>query len=485
MKTQILLHEQSEQLSLRLHKLSKALESPAAVFVATELCEQNSLLQLARSISDKEELQKASGKPTIVASHPGGQTEIAITPAALIRNVIALDVANDVEMKLVAQLSRLFEDASEDPSKNASLLSALSPILNVEQRARLLNSLAKTCTEPTEHPQKSLWRQLLSTVALNQSFERLTPQLCQSLIQLGTGCLAEEANACLAAIIESTLPLGLRKDGGQASASFHPALSLADARQISSKWTTAFFERKHTSSASAPTLQAAILLSQNGRAQFASWFARLHPNSGCCEEAWALLADISGWLRLAPRLPDGLAEEMVRTLPACLDSRFDLACRAITLATKMDDGHQMRVAASLAEALGDLPPASMTSDILNLAVEAAGCFEEDRRRPIVGAAVDKCLLWLVRRFAEDPEDTPATLDLASCLSKLFLCSRSAPQTLTIGCAALKAPLLKEQDVKEHLLAPVVTAIVQNRLLCKEAVELAASLLPFSKVRHTY
>lgn len=398
---------------------------------------------------------------------------------------MTLDVASDVKESLVAQLSVLFEDVIDDTSKNVPLLSALAPVLDLEQRSRLLNSLAKTCPEPTEASQQALWRQLLRTVAQDQTFGRATPQLWHCLIRLSTGCLADEANACLAAIIESTLPQGLRSDGTQVSAALHPVFSLADARRISSQWTTKFFEDKHTGSASAPTLQAAVLLSQHGCAQFASWFAREQASSGCSVDAWALLAEMSGWLRLAPRLPDGLAEHMVRTFPACLHSRFDLACRATKLVNKMDDPHRKRIFGALTEALGDLPPSSMTSDILNLATEAAGSFEEEQRRPILGATVDKCLLWLVRRFAEDPEDTPGTLDLAISLGELSSWSRSAVQLLNIDFIAIKAPLLKEQDVKEHLLAPVIAAIIQNRLLCKEAMELAECLLPFSKVRHIY
>ncbi|MCO5604665.1 hypothetical protein L7F22_058835 [Adiantum nelumboides] len=101
------------------------------------------------------------------------------------------------------------------------------------------------------------------------------------------------------------------------------------------------------------------------------------------------------------------------------------------------------------EVLYDLVAASSSTQSTNLELKLA-----------VEAILERGLLWLVRRFAEDDEDSPLLVDSIVCFARLI---NEAAEKLAI-------------NPKRHLSEPVVTAAVKRRLSSAQHLRLVNALI---------
>jgi hypothetical protein len=99
--------------------------------------------------------------------------------------------------------------------------------------------------------------------------------------------------------------------------------------------------------------------------------------------------------------------------------------------------------------------------VFKIAVSLIGD-EASEVRTLTQQLIDQGLLWLVRRFAEDAEDSAALIDAVGSFSELVI---SAGQ---IGVLP-----------KPHLAEPVVEAAIKNRLACAPQMQLVAALARFT------
>lgn len=291
---------------------------------------------------------------------------------------------------------------------------------------KLLSRVAIPTIETLEQSTKLVIAATLSRAAsldLNAGLGSLWTIHFLRLLRFSTQAGMTAASAVLIRGAQALVPFPLSANATNAAVAQHMNNHASDAswKEHLHSWTDELLSGSALGEDQSRVLAALIYRSAEARAKFVTWMASAVQDESAmdgAEPAVRALLEVARVEGTSPSLPAFLPLRYVDQLLSAIASTATAdTTRALQLVCEISDSTAMAVSSRLEERIAGLERDFYTTSMLRVLSDLTTSLPSFR--PSLDAYVNGSLSWLVRRFAEDEEDSEAVVGFCQQLRKLF------------------------------------------------------------------
>lgn len=300
----------------------------------------------------------------------------------------------------------LFSKIALDPCAHVAALAALLPFAQEEDQSRAFEAFVRHNFLPRSAFETQCINALLASLRSRSQALRLPPDATSYLIKLHSACKVAQAGALLADVLGDQMP--------QATSTYPKQLIDQQAVAVANHWLKVVLSSPNFKEdpCDLRCLKPALALTGSDASK------HVH---GLCTKVIETQKDVSNVLDLVQfaakiqRLTDDTATLLIPSLPKILAERFSSGCSLAAVLCKTVS-LQSSVVDHVASVLKSKQPNEISASTVVSIAQLSNHLPTSHATHLISELLQKAYLWLVRRFAEDVEDTTETLSLVDSLS---------------------------------------------------------------------